>query len=132
MVLGSSISWNIRSFFRVIFVCFLSWGSYFLKYKKLFRSSVSWNIRKAFFWENIRNFLIIDPESSIFLKYKKIRINFLYFFELWIKNCVRWLHILLLILAKHRKVWNYVRTFCFKLVNFYTINIQKAIASIVM
>ena len=36
-----------------------------LKYQKFFRVSVSQNIRKVFFWENIKNFLMLESESSI-------------------------------------------------------------------
>ena len=74
---------NYNEFFRGF--CFLkckkfSWGrffyfsslkSYFLKYKKIFRVSVSWNMR---------NFLILEPESSISWKYKiSFRGDFFYF-----------------------------------------------------
>ena len=57
--------------------------SKFLKHKKFFRFSVFWNIRKfhfgvsvyrnttkAIFWENMRNFLILEPKFH-FLKYKE-------------------------------------------------------------
>ena len=57
--------------------------SKFLKHKKFFRFSVFWNIKKfhfgvsvyrnttkAIFWENMRNFLILEPKFH-FLKYKE-------------------------------------------------------------
>ena len=74
----SAISRSIRHFWRGflwVFKNFLSSESYFLKCK-IFRASVSWNIRnfvrvsvsrnirKAFFWENTKNFLILELESS--------------------------------------------------------------------
>ena len=55
----SFISQNIRNFFRVdVFVSFLglSWEV---------QGFISGNVRKAFLWENIRIFLILDQESSI-------------------------------------------------------------------
>ena len=53
---------------------------YFLKYQKVslpnyiknfFGVSVSRNIRKAFFWGNIRSFLILGSKRSTFQEYKK-------------------------------------------------------------
>ena len=70
--LENSISLNIRNFFRDFFYFYIS-ESYFLKYQKFFKISVSLNIRnfrlgvsvsqnirKAFFWEIIRIFLILE------------------------------------------------------------------------
>ena len=37
----------------------------FLGFPDLKEGTVSWNTRKAFFWENIRKFLILELESSI-------------------------------------------------------------------
>ena len=92
-----------KNFFRVFFLLllfffgfffhFLSSEYYFLKYKKFFRvfvswiskSSVSWNIRnfigvfvfqnirKAFFRENIRHFLILVLESFISQNIRKYK-----------------------------------------------------------
>ena len=67
------VSWNIRNFFGV---------------------SVSPNIRKAFFWENIKNFLILELESFIswnVRKYKNFfRSWFSLFFELGLKSFISW------------------------------------------
>ena len=68
---GSSF-WNLKNIFRVS----IFWNIKkfrFLKYKefsgfpfpKIWKSSISWNIRKAFFWENIKNLLILELKSSI-------------------------------------------------------------------
>ena len=84
--LESSISRNIRNFFRLGSFYFLSLEIYFLKYKKFFTISVFWNIRifrflkymeffsvfpfseiqEKLFFGNIRNFLMLRLESSIF------------------------------------------------------------------
>ena len=39
-------------------------SSVYLNINDFFGVSVSWNIRKAFFLENIRDFLILELESS--------------------------------------------------------------------
>ena len=89
-------SWNIRSFLRV---------------------SVSWNIRnffgvfvsisrirrKAFFWENVRNSLILELESFIFWKYN----NFFLFFEFGLKKCARQLFLQNFSSKMFRNVLNY-------------------------
>ena len=53
------VSWNIRNFFQ-------GWIYFnFLSLESKVQSSTSRNIRKAFFWENIRNFLMLEVESFI-------------------------------------------------------------------
>ena len=60
-----------------------------LKYKEFFRVSVSWNIRKAFLWENIRNFQIKKIRKFHLSKYKEFsRGRFFLFFELGLKNSI--------------------------------------------
>ena len=95
--LKSSVSCNIRHFFRVGFFHFLSSESCFLKYKKVrfpewnignfFGVSISQNIKKAFFWENIKNFVILEPESSISRNIRKCK-NFFYFSSLGLKTAL--------------------------------------------
>ena len=48
---------------------------------------ISGNIRKAFFWKNIRIFLILDPESSISGNTRNVFSGwiFFYIFELGLK-----------------------------------------------
>ena len=58
--LESSISKNIRNFFWSDIFCFLE-GDLGLKVQGF----ICENIKKAFFWENIRNFLILELEGSI-------------------------------------------------------------------
>ena len=86
-------------FFRLIFS---SSESYFLKYKKFYRVSVSWKIRnfwavsisrnkrKVFFWENIKHFLILEPESSISRNISKLFRGcfslFVFIFQAWVKE----------------------------------------------
>ena len=83
--LGSSISRNMTGFFS-----FFGLGKLFLKYNKFFRVSVSWNIRKDFCWENIRNFLILELDSSISREYKNFfERGFFLFFELGLNKCAR-------------------------------------------
>ena len=64
--LRSSISQNKRNFSRVGFFVFWAWktSSWNILILGLERS-ISQNIRNTFFWENIRTFLILRPESSI-------------------------------------------------------------------
>ena len=67
------VSWNIRNFFGV---------------------SVSPNIRKAFFSENIKNFLILELESFISRNVRKYK-NFFQswfslFFELGLESSISW------------------------------------------
>ena len=92
--LESFIFWNIRNFLTVFFFYFSSSESYFLKYKKVCRVSVSRNIRKSFIWENIRNFLKLEPESSIsqnIRKYKNFfQREFFSFFKLGLKSSISW------------------------------------------
>ena len=96
-----SVSLKYMKLFKCGFFYFSSTESYFLKCKKFFRVSfpeiykkircfrllvkctkcfrgfVSRNIRKAFFWENIRSFLISELESSVIPEYKKLsRVGF--------------------------------------------------------
>ena len=79
------IFWNIRTAFFWESIRSFFQGFCFLKYKKSFllrnflgvdffhflslgwkvQGSISGNTRKAFFWENIRNFLILELECSI-------------------------------------------------------------------
>ena len=49
---------------------------------------ISRNIRKAFFWDNIRNFLILELKSSISWNIRNFfrGVFFLFFFELGMKN----------------------------------------------
>ena len=49
---------------------------------------ISRNIRKAFFWDNIRNFLILELKSSISWNIRNFfrGVFFLFFFELGLKN----------------------------------------------
>ena len=49
---------------------------------------ISRNIRKAFFWDNIRNFLILELKSSISWNVRNFfrGVFFLFFFELGLKN----------------------------------------------
>ena len=74
-----------KKFFEGGIFHFLCLESNFLKYKRFFRVPVFWNIRKAFFWENIRNFLTFVPESSISWNIKKYK-NFFYFSTLGLKG----------------------------------------------
>ena len=57
------ISWNIRNFLRLDFFSIFFYFFCFLGLKVL--GSISKNIRKAGFWENIRNFLSLELENSI-------------------------------------------------------------------
>ena len=69
-------SLNIRKFF-------------FLKYEEfIFGGFRSWNIRKAFFWENIKDFLILELGRSIFPEYNKFSLGlFCLFFLGSAENC---------------------------------------------
>ena len=55
-----SISWNIGKF------CFR-------KYKEFFQGLLFLKYKKSFLWENVRNILIFEPESSISRNIKKYK-----------------------------------------------------------
>ena len=54
--LESSISRNITSFFRVVFLFF----ELRMLLSEIYQVLIFQNIRKAFFWENVRNFSILE------------------------------------------------------------------------
>ena len=73
MGLTSSISWNIRNFFRVFFLKFFQLGNSPLKFFKLGQRKFHFlKYKKNFFGENVRIFLILRLESSIFRNKWKI------------------------------------------------------------
>ena len=55
-----------NTFFQNVFFNFSSSENSLVKCKKFFlKRCISWNVRKAFFWENVRKFLILGPDSTI-------------------------------------------------------------------
>ena len=72
-------SWNIRSFFGFLFPeiqeSYVSWNR-----RNFFEVSIFRNIRKAFFWENLRNFLILELKSFISQTIRKYK-NFFFIFR---------------------------------------------------
>ena len=90
--LESSISWNVRHFFKVGFFSvrkvtslniMFSKVSIFWNIRNSFRVSISRNIRKAFFWWKIKKVLIFESESSISWNIKSFFLGrfLFYFFE---------------------------------------------------
>ena len=67
---------------------FLSSSESFLGFPDLKEGTVSWNTRKAFFWENIRKFLILELESSISWNIRIFFLGWIFFcfFELSLKS----------------------------------------------
>ena len=55
-----------NTFFQSVFFNFSSSENSLVKCKKFFlKRCISWNVRKEFFWENVRKFLILGPDSTI-------------------------------------------------------------------
>ena len=89
----SSISRNIRRFFRVGFV--FIFGARKIPFPEIWESSISWNIekffgasvsqnmRKVFFWDNIINFWEVSvPWNTRTALFWEIRVDFFYFLSL--------------------------------------------------
>ena len=66
------LSCNIRSFLGFLFPFFVYWNIRFLFGLEGGGGFVSWNIRKAFLWENLRIFFILELESFIFRKIRNL------------------------------------------------------------
>ena len=101
-----SLYWNIRKFLILWLrsVIFWDWFFYFSNLEVIYwnflfiglENSISWNIgvpfspnlKKAFFWENVRNFFNIRVRKSHFLKYKEFfcGVDFFYFFAFRLKS----------------------------------------------
>ena len=78
-----SCGWKV-SFFYFSGSEVLSWTLLFLGLE----NSICWNIWKAFFWENIWSFLILELGSSIFSEYKKFsRCGFSFTFRALTEKC---------------------------------------------
>ena len=124
LALESTISQNIRNILRVDFFNISIPENHFLKYNNVpfpkikrtfFRVFVSQNIRKAYFWENIRNFLIIwffiFSQKKTFLVFREFR-------EMESPRNSRRFHLLMFFFRKYKKAtfpeaffWENVRNF---------------------
>ena len=91
-----------RFFLFVFRLAFSSSESYFLNYKKLYRVcfyrnignffgiSIPRNKWKVFFWQKIKHFLILEPESSISPNISKLFrgsfSGFVFIFQVWVQE----------------------------------------------